>query len=100
MTPNSPSGREWLLSIAPRAMKELVVAARRGDLARALEKQVAMAELNRTMFVETNPGPVKAAVALLGKASGDLRLPLAPVSDASLVKVREAMIRFGLLKLA
>jgi len=86
-------------NIAPRAMKELVVAARRGDHARALEKQVAMADLNRMMFVETSPGPVKAAVALLGKASGDLRLPLAPVSDASLAKVREAMVRFGLLKL-
>jgi 4-hydroxy-tetrahydrodipicolinate synthase len=87
-------------NIAPRAMKELVVAARRGDHARALEKQVALADLNRMMFVETNPGPVKAAVAALGKASGELRLPLAPVSDASLAKVREAMVRFGLLKLA
>jgi 4-hydroxy-tetrahydrodipicolinate synthase len=87
-------------NIAPRAMKELVAAARRGDFAKALEKQVALAELNRMMFIETNPGPVKAAVALLGKASGDLRLPLAPVSDASLAKVREAMVRFGLLKLA
>jgi 4-hydroxy-tetrahydrodipicolinate synthase len=87
-------------NIAPRAMKELVVAARKGDHARALEKQVAMADLNRMMFVETNPGPVKAAVAALGKASGELRLPLAPVSDASLAKVREAMVRFGILKLA
>jgi 4-hydroxy-tetrahydrodipicolinate synthase len=86
-------------NVAPRAMKELVVAARRGDHARALEKQVALGDLNRVMFVETNPGPVKAAVALLGKASGELRLPLAPVSDANLVKVREAMVRFGLLKL-
>ncbi|HET7826811.1 MAG TPA: 4-hydroxy-tetrahydrodipicolinate synthase [Anaeromyxobacter sp.] len=87
-------------NIAPRAMKELVVAARRGDLAKALDKQVAMAELNRMMFVETNPGPVKAAVALLGKATGELRLPLAPVSDANLVKIRDAMVRFGLLKAA
>jgi 4-hydroxy-tetrahydrodipicolinate synthase len=87
-------------NIAPRAMKALVVAARRGDLAKALEAQAAMAELNRAMFVETNPGPVKAGVALLGKASGELRLPLAPVSDASLAKVREAMVRFGILKLA
>jgi 4-hydroxy-tetrahydrodipicolinate synthase len=87
-------------NIVPRAMKELVAAARRGDYAKALEKQVALAELNRMMFIETNPGPVKAAVALLGKASGDLRLPLAPVSDANLAKVREAMVRFGLLKLA
>jgi 4-hydroxy-tetrahydrodipicolinate synthase len=84
-------------NIAPRAMKELVFAARAGDLARALEKQVAMAELNRMMFVETNPGPVKAGVALLGKASGELRLPLAPVSEASLAKIRAAMQRFGIL---
>ncbi len=87
-------------NVAPRAMKELVVLARKGDLARALDRQVALAELNRVMFVETNPGPVKAAVALLGKASGELRLPLAPVADASLAKVREAMVRFGLVKLA
>jgi 4-hydroxy-tetrahydrodipicolinate synthase len=87
-------------NIAPRQMKELVTAARKGDFARALERQVAMADLNRMMFVETNPGPVKAAVAALGKASGDLRLPLAPVSDGNLAKVREAMVRFGILKLA
>jgi len=87
-------------NVAPRAMKELVVAARRPDLAKALEKQVAMAELNRMMFIETNPGPVKAAVSLLGKVSGELRLPLAPVSDANLAKIRDAMQRFGLLKLA
>lgn len=85
-------------NIAPRAVKELVSAARRGDLAGALAKQVALAELNRMMFVETSPGPVKAAVALMGKAGPELRLPLAPVSDASLTKVRDAMIRFGLLK--
>ena len=47
-------------NIAPRAMKELVAAALRGDHAAALEKQVALAELNRAMFIETNPGPVKA----------------------------------------
>jgi 4-hydroxy-tetrahydrodipicolinate synthase len=86
-------------NIAPRAMKDLVVASRKGDLALALKLQAAMAELNRVMFVETNPGPVKAAVALLGKASPELRLPLAQVSDASLQKIRAAMQRFG-LKLA
>jgi 4-hydroxy-tetrahydrodipicolinate synthase len=84
-------------NIAPRAMKELVALALRGDFGRALEKQVAMAELNRAMFIETNPGPVKAAVALLGRASPEIRLPLAPVSEATLAKVREAMVRFGLV---
>jgi 4-hydroxy-tetrahydrodipicolinate synthase len=85
-------------NIAPRAMKELVAAARAGDHARALERQVAMAELNRAMFVETNPGPVKAAVSLLGKAGPEIRLPLVTVSEHSLSKVREAMVRFGLLE--
>ena len=84
-------------NIAPRAMKDLVSAALRGDYARALERQVALADLNRAMFIETNPGPVKAAVALLGRAGPDLRLPLAPVSDANLAKIREAMVRFGLV---
>jgi 4-hydroxy-tetrahydrodipicolinate synthase len=87
-------------NVAPRAMKELVVAARAGRFQVALEKQVALGELNRMMFVETNPGPVKAAVALLGKAGPELRLPLAPVSDANLAKIRDAMVRFGLMKLA
>ena len=83
-------------NIAPRAMKDLVSAALKGDHAAALERQVAMAELNRIMFVETNPGPVKAAVALLGKAGPEIRLPLAPVAEASLAKIRDVMTRFGL----
>jgi 4-hydroxy-tetrahydrodipicolinate synthase len=83
-------------NIAPRAMKALVVACRKGDHATGLKLQVAMAELNRVMFVETNPGPVKAGVALLGKAGPELRLPLAPVSAASLARVRAAMLKFGL----
>ena len=83
-------------NLAPRAVKELVVAARKGDHAAALAKQAAMGELNRAMFVETNPGPVKAGVALLGRCGPELRLPLAPVSDANLARVREAMVRFGL----
>jgi 4-hydroxy-tetrahydrodipicolinate synthase len=87
-------------NVAPRAMKELVLLCQKGEWGRALDKQVAMAELNRAMFYETNPGPVKAAVALLGKAGGELRLPLCPVSDQTLGKIREAMVRFGLLKLA
>jgi 4-hydroxy-tetrahydrodipicolinate synthase len=83
-------------NLAPRAMKDLVVAARKGDLARALELQVAMAELNRAMFLETNPGPVKAAVALLGRCAPEIRLPLVMPADATVAKVRDAMIRFGL----
>jgi 4-hydroxy-tetrahydrodipicolinate synthase len=83
-------------NIAPRAMKALVVACRAGDFATGLKLQAAMAELNRMMFVETSPGPVKAGVALLGRSRPELRLPLAPISEASLGKVRAAMSKFGL----
>jgi 4-hydroxy-tetrahydrodipicolinate synthase len=83
-------------NIVPRAMKEMTGAALAGDFKGAMARQVKMAELNRMMFVETNPGPVKAAVALMGKASPEIRLPLVPPSDASLAKIREAMVRFGI----
>ncbi len=100
ITPYIACGGHGVISvvanIAPRQTKELVAAALRGDFKAALEKQAAMAELNRMMFVETSPGPVKAAVALLGRAGPEIRLPLAPVSEASLAKVKEAMLRYGL----
>ena len=83
-------------NVAPRATKELVSAALRGDFKAALERQVAMSELNHALFIETNPGPVKAGVALLGKVGPEIRLPLAPVSEANLAKVKDAMVRFGL----
>jgi 4-hydroxy-tetrahydrodipicolinate synthase len=84
-------------NIAPRATKELVTAARRGDVVEACDRQVKMAELIRAMFVETSPAPVKAALGLMGKCSPEVRLPLAPVTEASLAKIREALVRFGLL---
>ena len=83
-------------NIAPRAMHDLVAAARKGDLADALDLQVRMAELNRMMFVESNPGPVKAATALLGRTTSELRLPLVPPAEPVVAKIREAMVRFGL----
>lgn len=84
-------------NVAPRAVKELVGAARRSDFGAALDRQVRLAELNRALFAETNPGPVKAALMLLGRASAEVRLPLAPVCEASLVRVREALVRLGLV---
>ena len=55
-----------------------------------------MAEINRAMFVETSPGPVKAALHLMGKIGPELRLPLAPVSETNLPKIREALVRYGI----
>jgi 4-hydroxy-tetrahydrodipicolinate synthase len=84
-------------NVAPRAMKDLVAAGRRGDPVGAADRQVKMAELIRAMFVETSPAPVKAALGLMGRCSAEVRLPLAPVSEASLARIREAMVRYGIL---
>jgi 4-hydroxy-tetrahydrodipicolinate synthase len=50
------------------------------------------------MFIETNPAPVKAALVMMGKiSSGEVRLPLAPMSDDSLAKLRKALEDYGAL---
>jgi len=84
-------------NVVPRARKELGLAARRGETAPAVDRQVRLAELNRAMFIETSPAPVKAALGLMGRASAEVRLPLAPLSEASLARLREAMVRYGVL---
>jgi 4-hydroxy-tetrahydrodipicolinate synthase len=49
------------------------------------------------MFLETNPIPVKGALAMMGRIENELRLPLVPLSDGASARVREALDRFGLL---
>ena len=49
------------------------------------------------MFAESNPGPVKYALSLLGYGTGHCRLPLAPVAEATKQRVRTAMVGAGLL---
>jgi 4-hydroxy-tetrahydrodipicolinate synthase len=50
------------------------------------------------MFYETNPAPVKAALAMMGKiSSGEVRLPLVPMSEANLGKLRQDLEAYGVL---
>jgi 4-hydroxy-tetrahydrodipicolinate synthase len=50
------------------------------------------------MFYETNPIPVKTSARLMGLPSGDLRLPLATMSENNLAKLKADLIKFGLLE--
>ena len=47
--------------------------------------------------VATNPFPVKAALALIGRGTGELRLPMTPLDDAGRDKVRKSLVQYGLL---
>jgi len=54
--------------------------------------------LSNAMFYETNPIPVKTSARLMGLPAGDLRLPLSPMSENNLAKLKADLIKFGLLE--
>src|SRR5919199_751082 len=83
-------------NVAPAQVAGLVDAWRAGRRDEAQRRHDELFELARTMFLETNPGPVKAAAELLGLCSGELRLPLAPVGAATLARIEAALDEAGL----
>ena len=70
-------------NIVPEAVSALTSACLAGDFVTGRTLHLALFDLCRAMFVETNPTPVKAAAALLGYSSPEVRLPLAPLSEAA-----------------
>ena len=53
--------------------------------------------MNDAVFFETNPVPMKTALGLMGRVSPEVRLPLAPLSDANLARLKAVMADYGLL---
>ena len=84
-------------NVAPKLCKALVQAWKNKDIDLFRELTDLLTPLNLSMFVETNPGPVKCAVSLLGKCHNELRLPLVPVSSQTETCVKEAMAYAKLL---
>lgn len=85
-------------NVAPAAMRELVDAALSGDGHQALALQKKYYPLMKgLMSLDTNPVPIKEALALRGDTAREMRLPLAPLSDDKLAKLSALMQRFGLL---
>ncbi|ADZ71579.1 4-hydroxy-tetrahydrodipicolinate synthase [Polymorphum gilvum] len=82
-------------NVAPREMVALVQAWRDGETDRALRLHELVAELADGLFIESNPGPVKAALALSNLAGPELRLPLVPVSEANRQRLAGILNRFG-----
>jgi 4-hydroxy-tetrahydrodipicolinate synthase len=78
-------------NVAPKGVAELCRAAAKGDLAGAREIHDRYFALFKDLFIETNPGPVKAALRMMGMYGGELRLPLVPVSAATEEKLRRTL---------
>jgi len=82
-------------NIAPKAMISLTDAMAAGDSSTACIAQFAMRHLNRMLFVQANPIPVKAACHLLGWMHDELRLPLLPLDGEMLDELRQTMADFS-----
>jgi 4-hydroxy-tetrahydrodipicolinate synthase len=80
---------------APRAMADMVAAALRGDRAGATQIDQRLVALHRNLFVESNPIPVKWAVARMGLMGGTLRLPLTELSEEFHAVVNESLFAAG-----
>lgn len=87
-------------NIAPALCAEFHNACLAGQFARALELHDLLMPLHVDLFVESNPAPVKYAAERLGLCSSEVRLPLAPLSEAGRKVVDEALVKTGLLELA
>jgi 4-hydroxy-tetrahydrodipicolinate synthase len=95
-------GGRGIISVAgneiPSEMVQMVEAAERNDFAAAREIHARIVPLLLVNFVESNPIPVKAAMAAMGLLEEVYRLPMVPPQKASLEKIQKVLRELGLLK--
>lgn len=84
-------------NIVPKDVAEMVVAFEKGNLKKAQEIHFRLLPLTKAIFIETNPGPIKTAMGLLGMCDPALRLPMVNVAGDNLVKLQKALKDYGLL---
>ena len=93
------SGGDGLISVlsneVPAATTMLVHLSLAGEFANARACLHRLLPLMDANFIETNPGPVKAALALMGRIQNSLRLPLVPVTDATREALRAGLRQAG-----
>lgn len=85
-------------NVIPRDVAHMVRAYSTGNSSLALKLHEKYYPLFKDLFIESNPGPVKAALAMMGMMEDEMRLPLVPISAASREKLRKTMKACGILK--
>jgi 4-hydroxy-tetrahydrodipicolinate synthase len=97
-------GGRGVISVAsnevPRDMAKMVEAAERGDFATARKIHTALLPLMLINFIESNPGPVKVAMAAMGLLEEVYRLPMVPPRQESRTRIVNILSEQGLLKSA
>lgn len=85
-----------LSNVLPKETAAMVRAALAGDYKRAAAWHLRLLPVMKSLFVETNPIPVKAAAARLGFGSPEPRLPLTPATPATVAALKAAWKKAGL----
>ena len=84
-------------NVMPRQSAELYNLTAAGKWLEARDLHHEMFAMNEALFFETNPGPVKYVLGLMGKIEPELRLPLVLPSDANKLRLRAVAERYGLV---
>ena len=84
-------------NVVPQDMVAMVDAFAAGDLEKARQLHYRMSPLIDALFIETNPTPVKAALAMMGKIAYELRLPLCKMAEKNHAVLKKVMQDYGLI---
>jgi 4-hydroxy-tetrahydrodipicolinate synthase len=85
-------------NVIPHEVVRMVRAFASGNASLALKLHEKFYPVFKDLFIESNPGPVKAALSMLGMMEDELRLPMVPISAASREKLRKTLKSVGVLK--
>jgi 4-hydroxy-tetrahydrodipicolinate synthase len=95
-------GADGLISVAsneaPALMSSLIDLALDGKWDEARRLHYRLLPLMETNFIESSPGPVKAALTMMGLIDENFRLPLVPIQEKSRTRLRQVLLELGLLK--
>jgi 4-hydroxy-tetrahydrodipicolinate synthase len=84
-------------NVLPELCVALVNAALSGDFKKAADIQISINRLNHAMFMESNPGPVKTALSLMGLCEDNFRAPLDKMEEKNIAKLSEILKDYSLI---
>jgi len=87
-----------LSNIIPGDIVSFIKAFEKGNIKEAINIHYKLLPLIKSMFIETNPIPVKTAASLLGICESSLRLPMCNMEEANILKLKKALRDYGILK--
>jgi 4-hydroxy-tetrahydrodipicolinate synthase len=84
-------------NLVPGEIARIVHLFRDGDAKGALALEQKLRPLYDALFMESSPGPIKAALSMCGRMAPEIRLPLVPPNEPTTASLRAAMLNLGLL---